>query len=94
MIPMVALGNHPVITVIILFIVFFVIFFLLIFGILRAAESRKSKTKYGEEEIEAGPKISANTDSKSCTQCGTSMPGIASFCPECGAAQKPKIVTA
>jgi len=82
---MTAVSAHPVIAVILLFIVFFAIFFLLIYGTLQYFERRKSKTQR-RQSIPAGG-IASRLDYKTCPKCGTSMPGIASFCPECGSQQ-------
>jgi hypothetical protein len=89
-----AVDAHPAITIIILFIVFFTIFFLMIYGILRYLDNRKSgEGRVTEEELSAQKEIPTYAKSKTCAVCGTSMPGIASFCPECGAAQ-PRAVPA
>jgi ribosomal protein S27AE len=85
---MVALGAHPIVTVIILFIVFFAIFFLLIYGLLQLLERRKvSKTSNMVDHSNRQGEIPTYTKSKICPRCGTSMPGVASYCPECGAPQ-------
>jgi hypothetical protein len=89
-----AVGAHPVITIVILFIVFFTIFFLMIYGILRYLDNRKSgQSMVTEDEMSTQREIPTYAKSKTCAVCGTSMPGIASFCPECGAPQ-PKAVPA
>jgi heme/copper-type cytochrome/quinol oxidase subunit 2 len=86
-------GPHPVITIIVLFIVFFTVFFLLIYGSLRLVERRKSNEDE-EDEVEEEDVGTASTKGiptyakfKTCQKCGTTMPGVASFCPECGAPQ-------
>lgn len=75
-------GAHPLITIIVLFIVFFAIFFLLIYGILQFAERRKT----GKREASNG-EIPTYAQYKTCPRCGVTMPGVASFCPECGTQQ-------
>jgi len=91
---MAVIGSHPVITLVILFIVFFSIFFLLIYGILRFLENRKSHgEKLSDEVLSSQKEIPTYVQSKSCPRCGTAMPGIASYCPECGAAQNPRVVS-
>jgi len=79
---------HPFITIVILFVVFFTIFFLLIYGILRYADKRKSGSeKVSDDEINSQKGIPTFPAFKRCGKCGTTMPGVASFCPECGAPQ-------
>ena len=82
-----AVGAHPIITIAVLFIVFFAIFFLVIYGLLQYFEQRKG----GRAAVAVGQanEIPTFARYKTCSNCGTSMPGIASFCPECGAAQVP-----
>jgi rubrerythrin len=85
---MATIGTHPAIAVIILFIVFFAIFFLLIYGILQYAESRRKKISESSLET-SSTEIPTFAKFKTCSYCGTTMPGIASFCPECGSPQIP-----
>ncbi len=86
---MAVVGSHPFLTIVILFVVFFTIFFLVIYGILRFAENRKSgQGRINDEELSSRTEIPTFVKSKNCPTCGTSMPGIASFCPECGAQQQ------
>jgi hypothetical protein len=90
---MAVVGSHPFLTIVILFIIFFTIFFLVIYGILRFAENRKPvQRQVSEEELSSQREIPTYVKSKNCAACGTSMPGIASFCPECGTAQ-PRVVS-
>ncbi len=77
---------HPLIAITVLFVVFFAIFFLLIYGILRFVDRRKSEY-VSDEEIESEKEIPTYSQFKRCPKCGTTMHGIASFCPECGAPQ-------
>lgn len=84
---MAVIGTHPVIAVVVLFVVFFAIFFLLIYGILQYAESRKKGREVEETEEKNPGQIPTFVKSKTCSYCGTTMPGIASFCPECGSPQ-------
>jgi hypothetical protein len=86
---MAVVGAHPVITILVLFIVFFSIFFVLIYGLLRFLENRKSGDRVSERELRSQTGIPTYAQRKACPQCGTSMPGVAMYCPECGAPQIP-----
>lgn len=84
---MAAVGAHPIITIAVLFIVFFAIFFLIIYGLLQYLENRKaSRTAIA---VGRSSEIPTFARYKTCPNCGTNMPGIAGFCPECGSAQLP-----
>jgi zinc ribbon protein len=89
--------DNPIIAIALLFIVVFALFFVLIYGILNVMEhrnARRNSMPKGTEPI-APPTMSSSqpvapaSGSKFCLKCGTKIPRIAEFCPECGSRQIP-----
>ena len=86
---------HPVIAIIVLFVIFFAIFFVLIFGILQYMERKRrlnNSAAAGEEASsislgQVSQPVALGSDVKFCLSCGSKIPVIADYCPNCGAAQ-------
>ncbi len=83
---------EPLIAIAVLFAVLFAIFFLLIYAIMTFLENANKKKAQSKEAITlavAGteqPKGGFSSE-KICPRCGTKIPNIADYCPECGAQQ-------
>jgi hypothetical protein len=87
--------DNPIIAILLLFVVIFAFFFLIIYGILNLMERMKIQ---GSRQSETVPDVSRAADvspqqplllnaSKFCLKCGTQIPRIAEYCPECGTEQ-------
>jgi len=90
--------DNPIIAIVLLFIVVFALFFVLIYGILNLLERRNAhRSKMPKETVPilapslnlSAPQNSALSSSKYCLKCGTKIPRIADYCPECGNQQIP-----
>ena len=88
----------PLVAITILFVVLFSVFFVAIYGILNLVELRKRRTLMRMQTVpisSPGVDLSVETLSsqtrseKFCLKCGTMIPRIADYCPECGSQQIP-----
>jgi hypothetical protein len=83
---------EPLLAIVVLFVVLFAIFFLLIFAIMTFLENANKKKAQSKEAIALAvaaieqPKGGLYSE-KTCSSCGTKIPNIADYCPECGAQQ-------
>jgi hypothetical protein len=90
--------DNPILAIVLLFVVVFAFFFILIYGILNLMEHRRARRKMMPRDAvpiapsnrslsrEQGP---VSDFSKFCLKCGTKIPRIAEYCPECGSQQIP-----
>jgi hypothetical protein len=89
--------DNPIIAIVLLFIVVFAFFFLMIYGILSVVERRKASASMPRQRVPSSapsanlttPRLSSSASTKFCLKCGTQIPRIADYCPECGTQQIP-----
>ncbi|MFI5421964.1 MAG: zinc-ribbon domain-containing protein [Nitrososphaerales archaeon] len=88
----------PIVAILLLFVVIFSVFFLVIYGVLTLVERRKQQKSLPEEaEPGEAPRMDLSKQTafaqapstKLCSKCGTRIPRIADYCPECGTQQIP-----
>ena len=67
---------------VLLFLILFTILFFIIFGLMQLFQRRRGAPVNSQVALSAESPQSPST--KFCTKCGTKIPGIADYCPECG----------